>query len=163
LSTHSTRNRQRETSRPDGCLALCCKCCRVTKAEESNCKLTLPRQGIWCSISGTLYQENHSHPGKLSDHIVFWEHREDQRAGAVELKSRNPRASAVAEQLQKGADLADTLARSWTGLAFAAAVFHQGINAVGIRAIGRHRVKFRGKRYRIQIKPCGTKFQQLFE
>jgi len=93
--------------------------------------------------------------------MVFWSDGPLERAGVVELKSRMPSANEVERQLQAAALVVDDLTPAGQDVIFTAAVFHKGLDARGIRAFGKKRVRFRGRRYRIHPKRCGTSFDAL--
>lgn len=138
-----------------------CDCCWTAAASESGCTLPLPTTGKFGCLSGSAYQANHNHSDKLADYMIFWS-TEDERLGAVELKGRNPDASEVQEQLQNAATVIEAIMDGeCVDAPFAAAVLHSKISAVGIRAFGKKRVRFRGRDHMIQIKRCGTRFDSL--
>jgi hypothetical protein len=139
-----------------------CDCCHVSAAAESGCTLVLPRGGALICISGTAYQNNHGHPGALADHVVFWA-REEDCVAVVELKSKRPSSRHAVKQLANAAKVAEEAIEGLGGEPrFAAAILHKGLDSIGKKAIGSNKVSFRGKRYRIQTKPCGTELSALY-
>lgn len=126
--------------------------------------MPLPSEARVACMGGTKAQENHNRNHKLSDHVIFWSEGAEDRVGVVELKSKQPSAGKVAEQLQGGASLAEEMIADWPHeVEFVAAVLHKGISAPGIKAIARKKVRFRGKDYRVLAKACGTDLIRLYD
>ncbi len=81
---------------------------------------------------------------------------------AVEMKGRSPDAREAAAQLQAGARLADQLAQSVDVDKFVALLLHQGMkHTAQLQVLGNSRVTFRGRKYLIVQKRCGTIWRQL--
>lgn len=140
-----------------------CDCCWTRATEEGGCKLVLPRRGRSISLSGTLYQKNHGHPGPLGDHMIFWSSGADERVAAVELKSKRPSLSKVQKQLQNAADVIHDITRERSeDMDFAAAVLHKGLDSISLKALGSRKIRFRGRKYRIQPKRCGSSLESLY-
>jgi hypothetical protein len=94
--------------------------------------------------------------------MIFWSCRGDDRAAAIEMKSKNPRPSKVQRQLQAGADLIDTVGESCSAISFAAVLTKTGMRSVGYQALRRKKVRFRGKPYPIRLENCPVVLSSLF-
>jgi len=132
-------------------------CCAVTKVTENRCKISLPgKEGCWLCLSGTAYQKNHRHTGKLCDLILFWRDPVGRnRIAVVELKSGTLRPSEVAQQLQAGADLAMSMVKNLPGIHFAPVLLHGGLTSIQSRELKKHRIQFGNRSPLIQPQRCG--------
>ena len=133
------------------------ECCKVTRAGEKGCRVTLPGDaGDWLCISGTHFQKNHNHNGKLCDLILFWEDLSGRKLiSVVEQKSGGFRPREVSEQLQAGANIAMDLIKDLAGVKFAPVLLHGGVTTVQLRELKKCRVRFSMRHLLIQIQRCG--------
>jgi hypothetical protein len=106
-------------------------------------------------LSGSKYQANHQLQTKLADFLLWWTQGAQDCAGVLEMKSRNPRPTDVAAQLQEAADLLAQLSVDYEDVRFAAMLAKKEMPAVAYRELSKKRVQFRGKAHPIHLVDCG--------
>jgi hypothetical protein len=133
------------------------ECCKVTRAAEKGCKVILPgASGDWLCISGSHFQKNHHHSGKLCDLILFWEDPSGRKLiSVVEQKSGGFRPNEVSAQLQAGAEIAMDLTKDLAGVKFAPVLLHRRVTTIQLRELKKCRVRFDRKHLLIQSQRCG--------
>jgi hypothetical protein len=138
-------------------------CCAVLSFRENNCTVTLPKQsGKWICLSGTRYQDAHSHKEKLCDLLFSWEKSPTEPVCcALELKGGGISVSGVVEQLQQGAAIIESLLPGSQPIPFTPVLVHRGLSSIQVTQLKRQRILFFRKSFSIELMRCGGKVEQL--
>lgn len=134
-----------------------CDCCWTERCEDEGCAVLLPAGGESSCMSGTRYQTNHGHAGKLCDCLVFWSKSGQDLTGAFELKGGYFQPEKANRQLQEGATVIERLSADFGSVRFVAAlVSADELDPLEMRKFNRRRIVFRGQeRYPLRIS-CGS-------
>jgi len=135
-----------------------CECCAAPRCRDAGCQLSLPTGGgVRRILSGSAIQRNHGHMSKLCDFLFFACRRPRDVACAIELKNGKFDLAKVAEQLQAGADLVNSLAVSPNAVSFYPILVHsRGMTAIARKVIATRRIRYGNSEYRILTAKCGS-------
>lgn len=86
-----------------------CSCCWVSDISDEGCSLGEPHDPFACLETCKRFRANHEWPGRICDFVLFIERAPSQIVAPVEMKGNNANVDRAAEQLQGGADIAETV------------------------------------------------------
>src|SRR5438477_96119 len=134
-------------------------CCSVSRFEEGGCKATLPRVHTgWICLSGTKYQQAHSHDGALCDLLFI--HQPDASGQPVlvasELKGGRIDVSEVVAQLQGAAEIVERAIKASEHAEFIPMLYHRGVSTMEVNRLRATCIRFHGERHKIVLARCGT-------
>lgn len=130
---------------------------------KEGCKLDLSSLSSYeiTVIDADEYAQIRRYSGEICDYFLFFS---DERlnASVVEMKSGKADVSKALKQIQEGAKECEKLVERYN-VEFYPMLLAQSIDTAEIKVLQSQRVQFRGKRYFVIQRKCGSKLRDILQ
>lgn len=132
----------------------------INTCKEENCKLFLNKLNDYAILKGELINPDK----KMCDCIIFTLEN-DFIIGLVELKSKTTHADEISKKLNNASKIALDILKDFDKSSFKIRFFpvllSKGYKDTELRSMRKEKINFRGKKYDIICKRCGTSFSEI--